>query len=376
MYTKQKIVTSIILLCALLFTVPALAVSTEELMNTGNHLLADGAYDQAVSKFRKVIARDPGNFEAQFNLAIAYLNSEQYSNAILEFKKAIYINPRSAEAWSNLAFVYDKLGWSEKALNALYKAVISNPNNITARINLATVYAQNNRYNEAIAQYKQIIQIDGTNLDAHVNIAKCLISKNKLKEAKHYLKSAIAINPNDPEAYWELGNVLWDSERNSEGAVKNYKKAIALKPNSQVYYENLGLLLEELWKKNKDKNKRQEAIDVWESWLVYLDDALQKEKIQSRIEMLERGESPTGKATPEELFGKSEPSREEIEQLRSEVRKEGGEVVAKANIIKVDKYDVESELNDLEKSEDSKFDFDMEKAVEKKKKEKEKEKQQ
>ena len=58
MYTKQKMVISITLLCALLFTVSVQAESTEELMNTGNHLLANGAYDQAVSKFRKVIARD------------------------------------------------------------------------------------------------------------------------------------------------------------------------------------------------------------------------------------------------------------------------------------------------------------------------------
>ncbi len=344
------------------------AQSTEEIMSQGSMLLSNGAYDQAVTKFRKVIARDPGNFEAQFNLAFAYLNWGRNSNAVKEFKKALNINPRSADVWSNLAYAYENLGQSDKALNALYRAVENNPRNIQARINLATMYANKNRLGQAIAQYKQVIQIDGTNLDAHVNLAKCLLSQGKSKDAKHYLKGAIAINPNEAEAYWELGNILKSRSETVNEAISNYKKALALNPNAQNFYENYGLLLEDLWKKNKDETKRQEAIDVWKKSLFYINDALKKEKIQDRLDMLERGESPTGKATPEELFGSTSLSESSTQELENELDRDQKSDIKQ---IQVESYNVSDDLGGLDEEEESSFNFDMEKAIEKKREEKE-----
>ncbi len=355
----KKICLLYTVLCTIFITVSVYSQSTESLMSAGNMLLSNGAYDQAVTKFRKVIARDPGNFEAQFNLAFAYLNWGRSSNAVTEFKKAVSINPSSAEAWSNLAMAYENLGQSDNALNALYKAVDKNPSNIQARLNLATMYANKGRLSQAVSQYKQIVGIDGTNLDAHINLGKCLVSQNKFKEAKHYLKGAIGINSNDPEAYWELANILWNKDKDAEGAITNYKKAIALNPNSQVYYENLGLLYENL-------NKKKEALAVWKKWLIYLDDALKKEEVQRRVDMLERGESPSGKATPEELFGK-DAGKGDIEKLQQEMRKEEETSTQKVD---VEGLDLGSDLSDLEEDKGSSFDFDMKKAVEEKKKEK------
>lgn len=361
MYNVQRVLSLMVTVLLLSLAALLFAQSTETLMSEGNMLLSNGASDQAVTKFRQVLARDPGNFEAQFNLGFAYLNWGRFSNAVTEFKKAVSLNPQSADAWSNLAMAYENLGNSNSAMEALYKAVQYNPSNIPARINLATMYGQRKRMGEAIAQYKQVIQIDGTNLDAHVNLAKCLLSTGSFKEAKYYLKAAMAINPNDAEAYWEMGNILRDNDKDYNGALTNYRKAITLQPNSQVYYENLGFLLEELWKKNKDEAMRKEAIDVWQKSLVYLDDALQKESIQRRLEMIQKGESPTGKATTEELFGNKTMQQEDAVKR---------DTPASQKKIQVESYDVGSDMNDLGKTEDESFDFDMKKAVKKKKEEK------
>ncbi len=357
-----------LLLSAILFfcAVPVYPQSTESMMSQGNMLLENGAFDQAVTAYRKVLARDPQNFEAQFNLAFAYLNWGRFSNAVTEFNKAVGLNPNSADAWSNLAMAYENQGKSQKAIDALYRAVQTNPNNIVARINLATMYGQKKQLGAAIAQYKQVLQIDGTNLDATVNLAKCLVSQGNYKEAKHYLKSAIAINPNDPEAFWELGNLAWNSEKDAESAITNYQKAIVLKPNSQVYYQNLGQLLENLWIKNKDESKRKEAIAVWQKSLVYIDDALEKEEIQARLDRLERNESPAGKATPEELFGKS--NMDNVEK----VNRNAGKKPEDTKRINTSNVSMDDDISDLDSKQDTKsFDFDLDKAVDKKKKEKE-----
>jgi tetratricopeptide (TPR) repeat protein len=342
-----------------LLTTIASAQSVEQLMNQGNALLQNGAYDQAVTKFRKVLGRDPGNFEAQFNLAFSYLNWGRTSKAVTEFRKALAINRRCTECWGNLALAYEAQGNDEKALGALHEAVKANPGNIEARINLATMYANKDRIGNAITQYKQIIKMDGRNIDAHVNLAKCLVSKGKTAEAKGYLKSAMAIDPNDAEAIWEMANIVWKKDKKRREALKLYRKAVTLQPNSKVYYENLALLLEEM-------DEKMDAIEVWKKSLIYLDDALKKERIENRIAMLERGEAPSGVETPEKLFGQKDRS-DDIAKLKNEVRteQEGGEV----KMISTDDPSVESDLDALDQETGDEMEFDMKRAVKKKMKE-------
>ncbi|MBD3316661.1 MAG: tetratricopeptide repeat protein [Chitinivibrionales bacterium] len=354
---------AMLLLCVGLFSGDVAAQSIESLMNSGNMLLQNGAYDQAVTKYRKVLGRDPGNFEAQFNLGFAYLNWGRNSNAVTEFKKALGINPNCAECWSNLAMAFENLGQTDDALSALYKAVDANPGSIAARLNLATMYANNDRLDEAVRQYKEVVRIDGRNVDAHLNLAKCLISNGSAQEARQYLKATLAINPQEAEAFWELGNIAWKKDGNTDEALAMYRKAISLKPTSQVYYENLGLLLEEL-------RRNEEALEVWKKYLVYLDDALKKEKIHYRIQILERGESPSGNETPEELFGEADEGKE-INRLREELGRDAHENRPSPKLITTESMDVGGELEAMEEEDENSFDLDMKKALRKKKREKE-----
>ncbi|MFP4417981.1 MAG: tetratricopeptide repeat protein [Fibrobacterota bacterium] len=334
-----------------------LAQSIESLMSSGNQYLQNGAYDQAATKYRTVLGRNPGHMEALFNLGLAYLNMGKNNQAVTEFKKALGSNPACTECWGNMAVAYQNLGQGDQALGALYKAVQTNPGNIEARVNLATMYATNDRLKDAVAQYKEIIQIDGRNIDAHLNLAKCLISLGHEDEAKGYLKSALPIDPNDPEIYWELGNIAWNKDKNAEEALKNYKKAVEIQPNSQVYYENLALLQEHL-------DQKEEAIKTWNAYLIYLDDALKKEHIRDRISRLEMGESATGKVAPEKLFG--ETSTIGIDRLRGELGR-GEQKIDETQMIQTEAMDVSKELEGLsgDSEEGSMFEFDMNKEMKK-----------
>ena len=65
---KKSAVISImsVLAVAIIFVFPARSQnSVEELMATGNNLLKNGAYTEAISVFRKVLGKEPRNFEAQ-----------------------------------------------------------------------------------------------------------------------------------------------------------------------------------------------------------------------------------------------------------------------------------------------------------------------
>ena len=333
------------------------AQTIESLMAQGQQMLERGAFSQAVTAFRNVVSREPDNFEAQFNLAFAYLNWGRNSTAITEFKKALRYQPSNSEIWSNLAIAYENLGQSNQAIGALYKAVQYNPDNITARINLAAMYHNANHFKKAIAQYKQVVSMDGTNEEALTNLAKCLASVGRYKEAKNYLMQAIASNPNNGVARWEIGNIYWKNEKNIDKGISEYKLAITADPSQPLFYSDLASAYET--KGDKDK-----AIETLKSSMVYIDDALQKEKIQDRIDRLELGDAPKG---AEGGGSKKLATKNQINDLKKELRKEDDKQQVKQ--INTQPVDVMSDFNDLDKDDGGTDLLDLEKQAKKKAKE-------
>jgi tetratricopeptide (TPR) repeat protein len=303
-----------------LFVMPACSEgSVEELMSSGGSLLKNGAYTEAIGSFKKVLAMEPRNFEAQYNLAFAYLQAERYDKSVTEFKKALSLEPRNAECWANIGFAYERLGKNSMAADAIARSVELNPNNVESRMNLAGMYENANAFDKAIAHYEAAIRTDGSRGEAYCGVARCMTEKGNIAGAKKYLTEAIAKDPNNAEAHWLLGNIAWKKENKQADALKEYEISVRLDPNSQVFYENLAKLQEEMGKKD-------DAIATWKKYLIYLNEALKKEEVQSHIDKLERGESTTVSATKADAKAAREQASQEnaarMQELKKELRKE------------------------------------------------------
>jgi tetratricopeptide (TPR) repeat protein len=339
---KKVTLVSIMSVFAVVFALamPALGEgSVEELMASGAALLRNGAYTEAIGTFRKVLGMEPRNFEAQYNLAFAYLQAERYDKSVAEFNKALSLEPRNAECWANIGFAYERLGKTSKAADAIARSVELNPNNLEARMNLAGMYENANAFDKAIAQYEAAIRTDGSRGDAYCGVARCMTEKGNLAGAKKYLTEAIGKDPNNAEAHWLLGNIAWKKENKQADALKEYEISVRLDPNSQVFYENLAKLQEEMGKKD-------DAIATWKKYLIYLNEAIKKEEVQTRIDKLERGESTTT-AAPTKADSKaarmqaSEDNTARMEALQKELRKDKTETKR----IETQPVDVGADLN-------------------------------
>ncbi len=331
------------------------AQAIEDIMTKGQQLLERGAFSEAITAFRNVTSREPDNFEAQFNLAFAYLQWGRNSNAIEEFKKALRYQPSNSEVWSNMAIAYENMGQSDQSIGCLQKAVQYNPSNITARINLAAMYHNANQFGKAIAHYKEAIAMDGSNEEALTNLAKCLVSTGKFAEAKEYLRRAIISNPGSGEAHWELGNILWKNEKNIDKGIDEYKLAISAKPEGGAFYESLSSAYEA-------KGDKAQAIETLKSSLVYISDALQKEKIQDRIDRLE-----TGDTKGKDDAGAKLTTKNQIDDLKKELRTKDA---PQTQQIETKPVDVMGDFNDLNAAEDESNPLDLKSAAKKKSAEK------
>jgi tetratricopeptide (TPR) repeat protein len=255
--------------------------SVESLMNNGQELIQRGAYSQAVTAFKKALMLEPGYFEAQFNLGFAYLQWGNNNQAVVELKKAIKLNMKSSEAWSNLAIAYDNLNRSNDAISALAQAVNYDPENMTARMNLAAMYANAKRNKEALAQYRKMSEIEPANIEISSNLARCLVATGAADEAKEILKKVIAADSTKAGPHAELGDIYWKKDNDIDKAVIEFKTAISLEPANPEHYQDLASAFE-------SKGQKKEAIEVWKKAVVYIDDALNKEKVKDRIDRLEK----------------------------------------------------------------------------------------
>ncbi len=327
--------------------------SVEDLMSSGDNLLKNGAYTEAASVFRQVIAQDPRNFEAQANLAFAYLQAERYDKAVAQYNRALSLDPKNADCWANIGFAYQKLGKMGKAADAIYHSVELNPNNVDARMNLAALYENAGAFDKAVTQYEEAIRTDGKRGEAYSGVARCLIEKGNIAGAKKYCQEAIATDPTNADAHWQLGNILWKKESNKPEALKEYLTAVKLDENSQTFYENLGLLQEAMGEKDS-------ALATWKTYLIYLNDPLKKEEVQKRIDRLENGAtaSSDNAAAAENREKASVQNEAQMQKLQSELHQDDSGAGAKR--VDAPSVDVGSDLDKISQDTTQGIDFKKE----------------
>jgi tetratricopeptide (TPR) repeat protein len=74
-----------------------------------------GQYDEAIARLRSILALDPGHFDAQLSLGMAFYRQGDYATAIAEGHKAEALRPKEQLAHTNLSLFYMKAGDRVKA---------------------------------------------------------------------------------------------------------------------------------------------------------------------------------------------------------------------------------------------------------------------
>src|SRR5437868_14607924 len=69
-----------------------------------------GNYDSAIARLKLVLSEDPGYFDAQLSLGMAYYRIGDYASAITEGHKAERLQPRDQLVHTNLSLFYMKAG--------------------------------------------------------------------------------------------------------------------------------------------------------------------------------------------------------------------------------------------------------------------------
>jgi Tfp pilus assembly protein PilF len=150
--------------------VVALAVSTcsgkpasqqaQELLTKGLQAHASGRLDEAARYYREVLAKEPNNEWAHYNLGQIAQTRGDLPTAETEYRTALNQDPKLEFALFNLAIVRTKLGAKTEALDLYRRALALNANNANTHLNLGFLLIELKQNAEGEKELRKAVSLD------------------------------------------------------------------------------------------------------------------------------------------------------------------------------------------------------------------------
>jgi tetratricopeptide (TPR) repeat protein len=181
------------------------------LLDSGNALLKEGRYDEAIAAFEEFAEMFPEVYAVHLNIGSAFKEKGDLDRAESEFKAVLEKNgpaledlrkqkDTSLKALSGLGEVALKRGDFEAAQRYFRRALEISPEDPAAAYNVGEIFFSNQKTDEAIAYFELAIKIKGDWPKAYHRLGLVYLNKGDLPKALENLKKFLELDPQNPEA--------------------------------------------------------------------------------------------------------------------------------------------------------------------------------
>jgi Tfp pilus assembly protein PilF len=205
----------------------------------GNSFIHQGRADEAVERFQKALALEPGSAAFHAGLGHAFSKKRQLDEAIIHYQKALEIGPDNATAHNDLGYCFLENGRVNEAMAHFQRALEIGPDSADVHNNLGSSFLRTGRLDDAIIQYQKALETKPDFAEAHNNLGYVLFLKGRVNEAISHFQRALEIKPDFAEAHYDLGYSFLQTERLDE-AIVHFRTAIELQPLFLKAYDDLG----------------------------------------------------------------------------------------------------------------------------------------
>ncbi|MGD0695194.1 MAG: tetratricopeptide repeat protein [Terriglobia bacterium] len=260
--------------------------------------------DKAVSEYKLAMEADPGSLFLRVELADLYWRISRISDAVQEAEAVLKVNPDQEDAHRLLGHIYLRtLGEAQAnaaGKESLQKAVTHfetlarlNPSDTDSFVILGRLYKLNNQPAKAEEAFKKILNSDPTSRNAISNLAQLYTDQGDYAQAIDLL-TRIPDSDMDGPLLAMLAEA-YSQSRDFDKSIETFQKALARDPDNQdirrVYAGTL-----------KESGKTELARQEYQSLL----------KADP-----EDGQSYLNLAQLDELDGRYEPARQELERAKT-----------------------------------------------------------
>jgi Tfp pilus assembly protein PilF/mono/diheme cytochrome c family protein len=145
---------------------------------------------------RHSIEKNPGDFEAHYNLAAMLQARGKLDDAMGEYTAALRLRPEDAVANNGLGAALLAEGRPDKAATYLVAALKARPDYFDAHYNLGNALASQNDFEGALQQFRLAVQVQPEDANAEANLGSALAQLGRFPEAKAHFERALQIDPN------------------------------------------------------------------------------------------------------------------------------------------------------------------------------------
>jgi Flp pilus assembly protein TadD/mono/diheme cytochrome c family protein len=149
---------------------------------------------------RHNVEKNPGDFEAHYNLGAMLQAKGSLDGALSEYEIAVKLRPEDATANNAVGAALVASGHAEQAAPSLQAALRARPDYFEAHYNLGFALAQQNDFTGAVEQFQTALQLQPKDAAVEANLGAALAETGRYAEAKAHFEHSLVLDPNQPIA--------------------------------------------------------------------------------------------------------------------------------------------------------------------------------
>ena len=220
-----------------------------------------GRLDAAATSYRRVLAAEPGNANANHQLGRILTQSKRIKEALELLRRATKAAPKSAQFRISLSDACRSAGRVKEEVAALEAALQLAPQQSVILHRLCSALIKLGRYKAVVAAAERALELEPASALAFNNLGVALQALDRTEEAEQAYRGALEQMPEYPQALSNLGVVLQSTGRKEE-AETSYRRAIELKPDYMQALGNLAALIQELGRAEEAEEMYGRVIDL------------------------------------------------------------------------------------------------------------------
>lgn len=222
-----------------------------------------GKMDESIDAYRKSVAAKPDVFESNLNLGLSLAlkhdpGAEQFLRAATGLTPTSRVEEGQARAWLSLAHLLET-SKPEQAIEAYRKAEALQPKDPEPHLASGSLLEKQNRLADAEQEYKTALMLDSSSSDAMTGMANVYMRERQFPDAEGILRKLAAVHPNDGVIRIQLGRVL-AAEGKKDDAIAELQAGLKLAPEDIDAQHDLADLY-------GDTKKYDSAADLYRSIL-------------------------------------------------------------------------------------------------------------
>ena len=190
-------------------------------------------YQEAIDNYRKARVLAPAMPNLELNLGLALFKSSQYPAAVTVFAGELQKHAGDQRLLILLGMSHYGMGDYLVAIPYLQKAAEGDPSNLPLRLAWAHSCMWSKQYDCVLQVYRQILALNADSAEADMLAGEALDEKGDDAGAVEQFRAAINADPNQPNAHFALGYLLWTQHHYREAA-DEFRAELAIESQQQA----------------------------------------------------------------------------------------------------------------------------------------------